>query len=46
MATSLQHISEKMMKMDIDKIGVQSLGLDLIPAVPDKFLIKYDPPKI
>ena len=46
MATSLQHISEKMMKMDIDKIGTQSLGLSLIPAVPDKFLIKYDPPKI
>ena len=32
--------------MDIDKVGVQSLGLDLIPAVPDKFLIKYNPPKI
>jgi len=46
MATSLQHISNKMMKMDIDKVGVQSLGLDLIPAVPDKFLIKYNPPKI
>lgn len=46
MATSLQHISEKMMKMDIDKVGAQSLGLSLIPAVPDKFLIKYDPPKI
>lgn len=46
MASSLQHISDKMMKMDIDKLGVQSLGLSLIPAVPDKFLIKYDPPKI
>ena len=46
MATSLQHISEKMMKMDIDKIGAQSLGTSLLPAIPDKFLIKYDPPKI
>lgn len=46
MATSLQHISDKMMKMDIDKVGAQSLGLSLIPAVPDRFLIKYDPPKI
>lgn len=46
MATSLQHISEKMMKMDIDKVGAQSLGLSLIPWVPDKFLIKFDPPKI
>ena len=46
MATSLQHISEKMMKMDIDKVGAQSLGLSLIPCVPDKFLIKFDPPKI
>lgn len=46
MTTSLQHISNKMMNMDIDKVGAQSLGLDLIPAVPDKFLIKYNPPKI
>lgn len=46
MSTSLQHVSDKMMKMDIDKLGAQSLGLSLIPAVPDKFLIKYDPPKI
>ena len=46
MANSLQHISDKMMKMDINKLGAQSLGSDLIPAVPDKFLIKYDPPKI
>lgn len=46
MASSLQHVSEKMMKMDIDKLGAQSLGLSLIPAVPDKFLIKYNPPKI
>ena len=46
MATSLQNISNKMMNMDIDKLGAQSLGLSLIPAVPDKFLIKYNPPKI
>lgn len=46
MANSLQHISDKMMKMDIDKVGAASLGLSLIPAVPDKFLIKYNPPKI
>lgn len=46
MAASLEHISNKMMGMDIDKVGAQSLGLSLIPAVPDKFLIKYNPPKI
>jgi hypothetical protein len=46
MATSLQHISDKMMKMDIDKVGAQSLGMSLLPAIPDKFLIKYNPPKI
>ena len=46
MASSVQHFSEKMMKMDVDKLGAQSLGMSLLPAVPDKFLIKYDPPKI
>lgn len=31
--------------MPVDAVGTQSLRNDLI-AVPDKFLLKYDPPKI
>ena len=46
MSGSVNEISKKMLGMDIDKIGAQSLGLSLIPAVPDQFLIKYNPPKI
>lgn len=34
-----------MLQMPVDKVGAQSLRTDLI-AIPDKFLLKYDPPKI
>ena len=45
MAQSLQHISEKMLSMPVDSFGTQSLRNDL-KCLPDKFLLKYDPPKI
>lgn len=45
MAQSLTHISEKMLKMSVDEFGTQSLRTDL-QCIPDKFLLKYDPPKI
>ena len=45
MAHSLENITDKMMKMPVDYVGTQSLRNDL-KCIPDKFLIKYDPPKI
>ena len=45
MAQSLTHKSEKMLQMPVDSFGTQSLRNDL-KCIPDKFLLKYDPPKI
>lgn len=45
MAQSLQQITDKMLSMPVDEVGTQSLRNDL-KCVPDKFLLKYDPPKI
>ena len=30
----------------VDELGTQSLPTNLIPAVPDKYLVKLNPPKI